>query len=265
MLKRLLKPPHVKFKTLISHKIPVHRLRIQSKLAANALKREPGLYITLETGLLSSLTALENACACLAGQLRPLLNPFSGKTLCICGIGNRERVHDSLGPEVARRIRPKLYEAMSVPSSFEKVAVVCPGVDGQTNLSCETVIAGIASKIDAACILTIDACNCSNAERLCSTIQVSDSGMQTYSGTGRLRQSTLGVPVVSIVVPTMMKANAVSRKNFDDSLFLTPTCISDVVEAAAFVIACAITQIVYPELDYEDCKQCIGLFLNGVV
>ena len=253
MLKALLKPPHVLIKHFISHEIPVSQIRIQSKLAAKALKRERGLYITVETGLLSRLSTFENACACLADQLRPLLKPFWGKTLCVCGIGNPDRVHDSLGPEVAKRIWPNAYEA-------------CPGVSGRTNLSSQTIIAGVASEINAACILTIDACNCEDAERLCSDIQVSDCGMQTCRGAARLCQSTLGIPVVSIVVPTVMKANNLSEKEaFDANLFLTPTCISDVVNAAAFIVACAITQIAYPTLDYEGCKQYISFFLHGVM
>ena len=50
----------------------------------------------------------EGACTCLVEQLQPLLAPFFGKSLCICGVGNRDLEFDSLGPETAKRIRPHM-------------------------------------------------------------------------------------------------------------------------------------------------------------
>ena len=250
----------------LSHEIPVSRVQVETEEDSKTLGRSCGLYISLKTGRLDRLNRFEDVCACLVGQLRPLLEPYFGKPLCVCGIGNQDMPYDALGPETARRFRPKAYEALSLRSNFSQIAVVCPSVSALTNLSSETVISSVASAISAACILTIDACICKDVERLCSAIDLSDNGMRTYWATANLRQSTLGIPVVSIGVPTMIQAADLSAKGaIEPDVLFTPSGIVDVIPAAAFVIAAAITQVAYPELDYESVKQYIELFLHGII
>lgn len=256
----------MKVKEYISHETPVTQVHVQTEQDAKALARLCGQYITLDTGPLDKLVSHQNVCACLADQLTCLLKPFFGKTLCVCGVGNRDMPSDSLGPETARRFRPQMYEASSLSSNFEKIAVICPDTSAQTNLSTEAIISGVTSRIGAACVLAVDACTCKEAKRLCSAIDVTDTGMQTYSKTSELRQSTLGIPVISIEVPTAIRAADLSVKaDAGPDYFLTPISISDVIDAASFIIACAISQMAYPELDYKNCKQYIEFFLHGVV
>ena len=124
----------------------------------------------------------------------------------------------------------------------------------------------MAAQTGAACILTIDACVCKDAERLCRAIHVTDSGIQTYWGMSELRQSTLGIPVIAIAVPTAIRAADLSVKaDINPDCFFTTTNILDTINVASFVIACAITQVIYPELDYEDCKRWIEFSLHGIV
>lgn len=253
-------------KEFLSHEIPVSRIHVETQEDALALRRPCGCYTTIETGRLDHLVQFENVCACLAEQLRPLLEPYFGKVLCVCGIGNQALPYDALGPETARRFQPQAYESLSIGSNFEKIAVICPGVRALTNLSSETIISSVASTIGAACVLTVDACVCTDAERLCSTIQLTSSGMRTYYNTAELYQSTLGVPVISIVVPTTIRAADLSaQKDVDPELILAPLHVLDSVKIASFVIASAIAQVAYPKLDYESSKQYIELFLHGVV
>ena len=117
---------------------------------------------------------------------------------------------------------PHMYEGLALQCNFEKIIDIRPGVFGETNLSSETVIASIASAINAACILTIDSTYCKDEERLCSTIQLSNSGMQTYFGTAHLRQSALGIPTISIDVPTAITARDLSKRQAIYRAFFTP-------------------------------------------
>ena len=252
-------------KEFVSYEIPVTQVHVQSELDAQILGKRCGLYVTMETGPLHQLVFFENACACLTEQLRPLLEPYFGKPLCVCGLGNLDVPHDALGPEAARRFQPGAYESFSLRSNFERVTVICPGVKALTNMSSETIISSVASGMGAACVLAIDASACTDIERLCSTVQLTNSGMQTYWGTTDLSLSTLGVPVISICVPTAIRmADLGGERPVDRELFLTPTHISSVINVASFILACAITQVVYPELDYESCKQYIELFLHDI-
>lgn len=252
-------------KEFVSHEIPVTQVCVQSEQDAAALGKRRGLYVTLETGSLNQLVFFENVCACLADQLHPLLEPYFGKSLCVCGVGNQATPHDALGPETTRRFQPKAYESFAERSNFERVSVICPGVSALTNLSTETIISSVAAGMGAACVLTIDSSTCKDVARLCSTIQLSSSGMQTYRRTVDLSQATLGIPVVSITVPTVIQAADLSEKgNIDPELFFTPLHIQNSINAASFIIACAVAQVAYPDLDYESCKMYINLFLHGV-
>lgn len=246
----------MKVNEFLSHEIPVTQVQVQSELDAKIVVKRQGLYATLETGPLHQLVSFENVCACLFDQLHPLSKPYFGKPLCVCGVGNQTVPHDALGPETARRCQPRAYESFSQQSNFDRVAVICPSVSALTNLSTETIIGSVATAMGAACILTIDASACKDPERLCSTIQLSNSGMQTCLGAVDLCQATLKIPVVSITVPTAIPAADLSVKEIiDPGLFFTPLHIRDSINAASFIIACAVAQVAYPDLDYESCKM----------
>lgn len=245
--------------------IPVQRVRVLTNEAAEELKKPCGTYTTISTGLLDLVGSLENVFNCLVEQLRPHLEPFYGKPLCICGIGNRDIPADSLGPETAKRIAPNFSEPLKLQSNFPKVAVICPGVFGKTNLSTEAVISGAVTAINAACVLTIDSTTTQEMSRLCSTIQLTDTGMVNQWQTICLRQSILGAPVISVGVPTAISlAPFIPENNPLKTSSLTLSGIGDVIDVAAFVIACAITKIIYPALDYEDCRKCIELFAHNI-
>ncbi len=255
----------VDLEELKSYDIPVQRVHILTEEAAEYLKKPCGTYTTITPGLLNKLESLENICNCLAEQLRPHLKPFFGKPLCVCGIGNRDITADSLGPETIRQITPYFYEVAQIPSNFSKVAAICPGVLGKTNLSTETIISAVASAMNAACVLTVDGCVAQEADRLCSTIQLSNTGMDNRWQTLSLRQSMLGVPVVSVAVPTALPVSDFSsRYNGIQISSLAPSNVGEIIDTAALIIACAITQVAYPSLDYESCRQCIDLSANNI-
>ena len=182
-------------KNYISHGVPVIWVHVQTEQDSAKLGRPCGQYITLETGPLDKLTSFEGVCSCLAEQLRLFLEPCFGEILCVCGLGNRDMPPDALGPEVARRFQPKFFESFVTKPTFEKVAMICPGVSKHTNLSTEELIGGVVSAIHASCVLIVDASSCRDTERLCSSISLTDNGMRTYWGTADLRHSTVGVPV----------------------------------------------------------------------
>lgn len=247
----------------ISHGIPVTQVQVETEQDMKELNRTRGRYITLETGPLAYLVDFEGACACLVDQLKPLLEPFFGKPLCVCGMGYQAMPSDSLGPETARRFPPKMYRSFVEKSNFEKITVVCPGTSAQTNLPTETIVSGVVSAMGAACVLAVDSCVTADTARLCGTIQLTDSGIRNHNQTAHLCQPTVGVPVISIVVPTAICVH--DDKGVAKNLLLAPVHITDTISIASFIIACAIAQVAYPELDYGSCKQYIELFLHGVI
>ena len=95
---------YVDFNETEVHGIPILRVNIKDEDMAGLLSKPVGQYSTLQTGPLGNYDDLENVCACLTEELDRYLTPYKGKTLLICGIGNRDSPADSIGPETANRI-----------------------------------------------------------------------------------------------------------------------------------------------------------------
>lgn len=253
-------------KEFVSHGIPVTQVQVETEQDMKDLNRARGRYITLETGPLTHLVDFEGACACLVEQLRPLLEPYFGKPICVCGMGNPDMPSDSLGPETAKRFQPHMYDIFVKRSNFDKISVVCPGTSALTNLATETIISGVVSAMEAACVVAVDSSTTNDAKRLCATIQLTDSGVKSQGNTAHLCRATVGVPVIALVVPTVISTAALFEDGVkEEELLLAPLQVTDAISIASFIIACAIAQIAYPELDYESCKQYTGLALYGVI
>ena len=253
-------------KEFVSHGIPVTQVQVETEQDMKNLNRTRGRYITLETGSLTHLVDFEDMCACLVDQLRPLLESYFGKPICVCGMGNPDMPSDSLGPETAKRFQPHMYDIFAERSNFEKIAVVCPGTSALTNLATETIVSGVVSAMGAACVVAVDSSTTKDEQRLCAAIHLTDSGIESHGKTARLCQATIGVPIIAVAVPTAISVAAPSDDGAGKKgLLLAPVQVADAISIASFIIACAITQIAYPELDYKSCRRYIGLLLSGVI
>lgn len=242
---------NLEIKEYISYGLPVSRLAVKSELAAVLLEKAPGTYVTVMTGPLEQTEAVDDSSACVAELLRELLAPYFGGKMLICGIGNQEQAPDSLGPETVRRLPLKALEEMGSRSEFARISAVSPGVEWFTNLNTAEWIAGIAASVGATCVLLIDSMMCECYHRLCTNIQLSDTGMSRHCAGQRLDRNTIGVPVIAIGVPTTVRASAILREHTGDTL-LTVSHISSVIKTAAHIIAAAILQAVCPELDEQE-------------
>lgn len=243
---------YVTFEEAESHGIMVSRAHIKDEDMAGLLGKAIGHYTTLQTGLLSGYDVLEDICACLTDELNHYLAPYKGKSLCICGIGNADLLTDSLGPETAKRIYPRV----PMQSAFEEITVFYPGVQGNTNIETNKAISSIAAMTGADCVLAIDSTDCSDYANLGSTIQLTDAGLRIHKNNEYLAQSTIGKPVISIGVPTVIHVNRLaSDMRALGNGFLTVSDIAEVIKRAALVIASAVLQVAYPELDYQASRM----------
>lgn len=239
---------YVDFSETEAHGIPIQRVNIKDENMAGLFGKNVGQYSTLQTGPLGDYDDLESVCSCLTEELDRYLSPFKGKTLLVCGIGNRDFPADSIGPETAKRI----FTHAPMKSTFEKLTVLAPGVSGETNISGSTLIASVSSAVDAACVLLVDSTNCADHSRLCRSIQLTDAGIQIYYSGEELSLSTIGVPVISIGIPVVISVKDLALDiEASDQEFLTVSNIEAVVRRASLVIACAIMRVVYPELDHS--------------
>ena len=140
-------------------------------------------------------------------------------TLAVC-LGNKDIIADSLGPCVASALVPTHHLLKSVVTHHEStenlpkpeydLAVLSPGVLGQSGISAVSLIKSAIKTTGARLVIVIDACTSSSPLRLLSTVQISSAGIVPGSGRGKesgeISKRTLGVPVISIGVPTSISA-----------------------------------------------------------
>ena len=132
----------------------------------------------------------------------------------VVGLGNRESTPDSLGPRVIEKVLVTKYlfdaPGIQVSSDYRNVSVFSPGVLATTGIESSEMILGIVERTKPDFLIVIDALASTSLDRINKTIQMTDSGIHPGSGIGNNRkeinQESLGIPVISIGVPTVIEA-----------------------------------------------------------
>ena len=205
--------------------IEVTSLKVTNKAGERMIGKPMGTYITIEARRINEMNEdynnnvtqiLKNYISELIGEL--LKNkkvkdngknsrqdnkiPFPGGknisskrhiSLLVAGLGNRDITSDSLGPLVVKN----LYINGHIDNDDTGLCVcsIIPGVMGDTGMETADIIKGIAKQINPSVIIAIDALAARNIERLNTTIQLSDMGIEN-----------IGIPVLAIGVPTVIDA-----------------------------------------------------------
>lgn len=179
-----------------------------------------GRYVTVEVGAVwrGQAEAFETAAKVLAGELKKLLPTGEGCVL-VAGLGNRHITPDSVGPKAAegllvtRHIKD-LDKALFEAEGFGELAALTAGVLGQTGMESAEIIAGAVERIKPRCVIAVDALASRRLERLASTVQLSDTGICPGSGVSNhraaLNRASLGVPVISMGIPTVVDAGTLA-------------------------------------------------------
>lgn len=260
-----------------SGEIKIVRVDITNDWAALKIGKPRGSYVTIEVepfsqGVSESRAEIE----VIANEVSSMLEGIDGLIL-VAGLGNRSITPDALGPRVAektiatRHIGTETLRSAGL-ENFRPVAVLAPGVLGQTGIETGEIIHSVTKEIRPAAVLVIDALASGSSERLGSTVQVSDTGISPGSGVLNSRKEiserSLGVKVVSVGVPTVVDANTLfeeyimARKTTQDvraflephgeKLMITPREIDVIVERAAEVLSCGINRALHPGVPLEQ-------------
>ena len=255
----------------------VHIVEVQTAQAAQQLRKPVGRYITVETPPLSgsALPSQEDISAA-AQQLSPLL-PQEG-TVLVVGLGNTDITPDALGPDTAAGVLATRHLTGEVAKStgldnLRGVAVLAPGVMGQTGIESGEIIAGVVEQIQPCAVIAIDALAARSASRIGCTLQFSNSGITPGAGVHNARkelcQQTLGVPVISVGIPTVVDAATLAsdllygqqepdpqvRALFEPrgaKMMVTPREIDLVIERGSRFLSAIINTALQPSLSLED-------------
>jgi len=244
------------------------RLEILTGEGAKAIGKPVGTYVTIELPPLGEYAEVYGpGMECAADELRRML-PAEGHVLVV-GLGNAAMTPDALGPcccalvLATRHIAGELAKSAGL-GSLRPVSCVTPGVLGRTGMESAELVAAAVRATRPAAVLTVDALAARKLSRLGCTIQLGDSGIVPGSGVGNARRelsrATLGVPVVSLGVPTVVDAatlvadlaEAPEPAAESANMMVTPREVDLLIERAAKLCAMAINRALQPHLSVED-------------
>ena len=193
--------------------IKITRIRIKNENGERTLGKPIGTYVTVETPPLTDSGEMnETAINAVSNELIGFLP--KGLVL-VAGLRNTAITPDAIGPKAAKGILATRHIEGEIARSIglddmRPVAVISPGVLGQTGIETGEIIAGIVRLIKPSAVIVIDALASRCLSRLGCTIQMSDTGICPGSGVGNKRaeisQKTIGVPVISVGIPTVVDA-----------------------------------------------------------
>jgi spore protease len=201
----------------------ISRVIVEDQRGAAAMGKPPGTYITIESfnlrdGSPSMRHALSEA---LAAELGGLLKEHAqsvGTTLVV-GLGNWNVTPDALGPRVVQDMLITRHLLEVSPEArnegLQSVCAVAPGVLGITGIETGEIIRGIVDNVQPDLVIAIDALASRSVERVGTTIQIADTGINPGSGVGNKRKAlsreTLGIPVIAIGCPTVVYAATIAQ------------------------------------------------------
>ena len=205
--------------------VRITRVKITSEKGEKTLGKRKGTYITIEAPSLAENDPdiSEKSALALKNELSALLGDTKNKLTLAAGLGNKAITADSLGPRVVSGLLVTRHLFSETPAALtENLSPLCalsPGVLGITGIETAEIIKGVCEHVHPDAVIAIDSLASRKTERVCTTIQITDTGISPGSGIG-LRNSaidaeTLGVPVIAIGVPMVVDAATIANDAID--------------------------------------------------
>lgn len=249
--------------------------------AGRALGKPCGRYVTLDLPSRAQDSAVfRGVVQLLAQELQKLLARCGGgKNVLVAGLGNAAMTPDAIGPAAAEQVLVTRHlKSEAAFAAFSSVSVLTPGVLGKTGVETAELVRGAVETVHPDCVIAVDALASARLARVCSTVQLADTGIVPGSGVGNhrnaLNEETLGVPVIAIGVPTVVDAATLSIDvleeagvtDFDVSalrscapgVMVTPRDIDAQIVELARIIGCGINLALHPQLDFETLSALVG-------
>ena len=242
----------------------LHRVDVLDEQGARAMGRPVGRYVTLELeGVLRrEEDAFRRGVQAVAQLLAPLLP--EGPVLVV-GLGNRAVTPDRIGPLTVQNLLVTRHLVGNEVPQFghlRPVAAITPGVLGETGVESSLLAQAVVSALRPAALIAVDALAARSVERLCRTVQLTDTGIIPGSGVGNhrrgLTRDTLGIPVIGLGVPTVVDGETLARDlvggeaPLGRELFVTPREVDSRVVDFGKVLGRAVTLALNPTLSLED-------------
>ena len=266
--------PGVTYRRTTVRGIDVHTMTVGTEEAANILCKPIGQYytISLEKTIKRVDDSFSDTAQCIGALLRKLL-PTGERYLVVC-LGNPQITPDAVGPRCAESVMVTRHLKEWMPEDFapfSSVSLICPGVLGTTGIESANIVKGVVDAVKPDAVIAVDALAASAADRLCRTVQICDTGIEPGSGVGNrrfaLNRETLGVPVISIGVPTVVDADTFINSIAEDTapkhsrgegMFITPREIDSFVAHSGKLLGYGINFALHDDLTLGDIDMFVG-------
>ena len=152
----------------------------------------------------------------------------------------------------------------------DSLAALAAGVLGTTGVESGVLVQAVVDKLHPSCVIAVDALASRSVERLCRTVQLSDVGIVPGSGVGNhryaLSRDTLGVPVLSLGVPTVVDGATLIQDLLGErapeeipgrDLFVTPREADSRVADLSRVLGYAVSLALNPSLSVEELNMLV--------
>ncbi|MCL2580602.1 MAG: GPR endopeptidase [Oscillospiraceae bacterium] len=251
-------------------------VKITDQATAAALGKAMGEYLTVTTPPFHTGAEItEDELGEIARRMADVL-PTEGLILVV-GLGNNEITPDAIGPRTIHKILATRHIGgeLKKQAGLEKlrpVAALAPGVLGQTGIESSEIVGAIVRDIQPAAVVVIDALAARSTGRLGCTIQIANTGISPGSGVMNSRKelsaATLGVPVVSIGIPTVVDASTLAvdllpggeeiegvRELFEPrggAMMITPREIDALISHACHTLSLTVNKALQPDMTFEE-------------
>ncbi len=237
----------------------ITQVEILDERGANALGKPVGTYLTLELPRYDR--DFHRPAQLLARELTALLQLREDDSVLIIGLGNPAVTPDALGPQTVSRLFLTRHLIANLPAQFgmcRPVSAVTPGVLATTGIESLELVRGAVAHVQPRCVIAVDALAAGSMERLCRTVQLSDSGIVPGSGVGNSRagfnRGSLGVPVYALGVPTVADAASLNEAAHEQ-MIVTPRDIDAQLRFLSAVLASGLNRALHPTLSDEEFCQ----------
>lgn len=234
---------------------------------AKMIGKPVGKYITCSVpSFINDTDIFDGRLNKLSTILKSLL-PENINSVLVAGVGNLDITADALGPKTNNYVLATrhIIEAEDKPEIFNdifNVSGVATGVLADTGIESAEIIKGVVDVTKPSCVIVVDALAASSSERLGTTVQMSDVGISPGSGVGNHRyeisKNTLGIPVVSIGIPTVVSAAVISNGQEGSQMFVTPREIDRITEQGAKLIGMTINVCLQKNISAHDLFSLVG-------
>ena len=265
--------------------IEITEVLVTDNEAAQLLEKPKGAYLTLECPLLLERDpdARLAMSTLLAEEIDRVLPESDGAApVLVVGLGNRSITPDALGPGVVDRtlVTRHMLDTPWAQSGLNSVCAVAPGVLGITGIESMELVEALVRAVQPRAILCVDSLAARDSRRIGCTIQLTDTGIQPGAGVGNhrrpLTRDSVGVPVISVGMPTVVYAATLARDAFAwladrqgdtgaheaaladmertllggdiGEMIVTPREIDAIIQDASGIIASAINRALQPTL-----------------